>query len=1059
MYVELHCHSEFSYLDGACAIDSLVRRAAELGMPALALTDHNSVAGAVKFRDVCAAYGIRPIIGTELTLTDSSHLTLLATNRTGYANVCQLITRAFATGGRLSPTLDPEDIAANTTGIICMTGCRKGRIPLLVRDGCDEQAEQELTRLRDLFGSGSLFIELQDDATPGSLRLAQQLAALADHAGVPVVATGNVHHVMPQQMITHDILTCIRLGATLADIHPERPFNAERYLKSSQQMRDLFAWRPDALRNTLKIAESCGNVLPEHEEITPSANIPTGKSAHEVLTAYARQGVRDRYPTITSKIAARLNHELKVIEELGYSNYLLMAHRIVSWARSSRIRVTGRGSAADSIVAYALHLTDVDVVKRQLPFARFIARGKTPDIDLDIDREKRDDLFRWITREYGTENVAVCCTFHTYHSRGAIRDIGKVLALPPGALAWFSAHMGYSEADRIRDAFTRVPELKPHAALADQFTLLFSLCKSIAYFPRHMGSHSSGVVISREPLASFAPLSPSARGILPIAMFDKDDIEDLGAIKLDLLSLPNHSVLGTAIPYIRESHPDFDEESIPDDDLETYQLLRSGKAMGVFQLQSPAQMALAQTLRPDNFEDLAASIALIRPGPIKTEAVRRFVASRNGWTPIMYLHRALIPILDRTFGCIIYQEQVIHSIAVLMGISDTEADKIRKCLGKHERKGTLEQLREQFVRRSCLVHRDLPPRNAHTLWDEIQGWSGLGFVEGHAVSFAINAYHSAYLSAHHPAEMFAGLMSHQPVGYYAPNSLAAEARRRGVQILPVDINESVGPCTATPETIRLGFCLVCGLSQDDITAILNARAHRPFESLLDFCVRVTLRIDCIEALVLCGAFDELHPHRRGILWRLSETVPLAGHIRAQAQHHHLEFGMLEDTPVAWEVAPFSEFEAMTWSWRISGVTPHCHAITHVREYLHGMEIMTVQEAALQPHGARVTIAGLNIRPHRPGTRSGRPVLFSTIEDETEFLGVVAFDPVIDQVTSVFLLSVAVIVRGTIERRRGGPSLIVEQAKPLHLSASQKTFSPIQVPIKTGPVQRTAVITI
>jgi error-prone DNA polymerase len=1049
-FVHLHVHSYYSFLDGASSIETLVRQAAQLGMPALALTDHNSLAGAVQFTKACADYLVQPILGVELTLSDQSHLTLLAQNPDGYANLCRLISAGFQYGGRLSPALPIEMLQQHSGSIVCLTGCRKGRFAALLRAHREEDALLELARLLNVYGA-NLYVELIDDHTPGSERLCRQMAALAHTHGVPVVATNNVHYALPESFRVHDVLRCIDENISTDTVSPIRPFNANQYLKSQAEMRALFSWEPDACMNTLRIAQLCEKGLPDAQDITPRWSTSGQKNPALYLRELTFVNAQNRYSNWTSQHEERLEYELNVIEQLGYTDYMLMAHKIVGYAKQKGMRVTGRGSAADSIVAYCLSLTDVDVIKRNLPFARFVAPGKIPDIDIDVDRLRRDELFRWITKEYGEENVAVCCTFHRYQAKGALRDIGKALSLPQEAMSWFSTHMnGFINADRVRAAFDTVAELKPYAASREQFSLLFDLCAEISDFPRHMGSHSSGVVISRIPLYHLAGVSPSARDVLPIVMLDKDDVEAAGAIKLDLLSLPNHSMVADAEDEIRRTDKDFAYDRIQDDDDETYKLLRSGKAMGVFQLQSPAQMALAQTLNPQHFEDLTASIALIRPGPIKTEAVRRFCESRNGWVRIAYLHYCLIPVLERTFGCVIFQEQVVQAIAVLMDISDTEADKIRKSLGKHAKAGTLPELRKHFIARACQVHRDLPVRNAHTIWDEIEGWSGLGFVEGHSASFALNAYKSAHMSTHHPAEFFCGLLNNQPVGYYAPNSLCAEARRRGVQILPLDINESDDKCHATPDSIRLGYRLVSGLRETDIALIVAEWQRKPFQSLLDFCFRVALPIDALESLVLSGAFDRLHSHRRGILWRLNETVALARSMRQSSSLPSLDF-MSANTPIATEIPAFSDWEALTWEWRITGVTTACHAMTHTRDYLSKYGVITTREAAQMPAKTRVTVAGVNVRPHRPGTRSGRPVLFTTIEDETDFLQATCFGEVIDKYTTVFLLSLAVIVRGTIERRGNGAALMVEKAKPLMLSEAAKVES-VSIPVRPGYAQ-------
>lgn len=1054
-FVHLHVHTPYSFLDGASDIEALVRRAAELGMPALAMTDHDGVAAAVKFSAQCAAYGIRPILGAEITLEDGSHLTLLAKSRHGYARLCTLISSSYTIGGRLTPRLPwnlledlatsplPEGAPSPREGhdLFCLSGCRKGALASMVRAHRYEQARALAQKLHALFGRGNFFIELQDDLTPDAARVCRDLAQLADTLGVKVVATNNVHHADRQDFTTYDILRCIAAGVTIDQAHPDRPLNAERFLKSAQEMTSLFAWRPDAVANALEIAEQCSPGLPDASDVTPRYPVPAGMgSAADYLRTLTFRGARGRYGRVTREIRERIEHELTIICQLGYADYFLMCWEVARWARRQGIRCTGRGSAADSCVAFCLSLTDVDVIRRNLPFARFLAPGKTPDIDLDFPADRRDEVFRYLTQRYGEDHAASVCIFSTFWAKSAVRDVGKVLGLPKEVLEWLSDHIShFVRADAIEDAFSKYAELRPHAELAPRFRVLFDLCKRIAGFPRHIGTHSSGIVISRVPLSTIAPLRGSARGVTRIWELDKDDAEALGAMKLDVLSLRTLSAVEDADAALRKNGMSVD--AIPNGDARTFQMLRAGKAVGTFQFESAAQLALAVTLHPRNFEDLVASVALIRPGPIQGRVVQRFVASRNGWTRTDVLHPRLAPILQKTYGCIVFQEQVVQVVAEMTGCSEAEADRFRKSISRHAKLGDMDRLRAEFVEKACTRHPDLTSEQAHLLFDQIQGWAGYGFTEGHAASFALTGYRTAYLSAHHPAEYYAGLMNHQPMGFYPPNTLAAEARRRGVRILPVDINQSEDKCVPCRHTggagpaIRLGLRLVSGLRKEDIEGILKERAHRPFTSLLDLCVRVPLHRDCLENLILCGALDGLHPHRRGLLWRLDDTIGLAASYRAAAGGLPMGFGPETEasTPVAGEIEDFSPWEKFVWTWRITGVCAETHVLALLRSRLTQRSILTVREALGAEHGAKVKVAGLNVRPHRPPTVSGNPVLFTLIEDETGMLQAAVFGEALDEGTPVLLTSPAVVAAGRVQRRGAGVSLQVEGVAPLRMA--------------------------
>jgi error-prone DNA polymerase len=1041
LFIHLHTHSPYSFLDGASSLEDLVRAAAEQRMPALALTDHNSLAAAVKFVACCRDYAVQPVLGSELTLEDGSHLTLLAKSSEGYGNLCRLITAGYAHGGRLRPRTPWQALQGRTEGLICLTGCRKGRIPTFVRAHRYPEARAEAERLRALFPRGNLYLELQEDFDPDAHQTCLDLVALGQEIGLPVVATNNVHYVRRADYITHDVLRAI---ATLTDrdaIHPDRPLNAERSLKSSERMAELFAWCPQAVRNTVAIAAQCGIALPEKADITPRYALREGWDAPGYLRHLAFKGAAFRYRGLTPAIHARLEHELALITELGYADYFLMVWEIVRWARKSGFRATGRGSAADSCVAYALTLTDVDVIARDLPFSRFLVPGKTPDIDMDFPSEHRDAVFRYIIEKYGEAHVGMACTFHTYWSRSAMRDIGKTLAISPEVLATVTRHLnGFIRADQIDQAFARFAELTPFTKYKERFRLLFTLCARIAGFPRHIGTHSSGVVISRVPLASLAPLIPSARGLTQIWTLDKDDAEELGAIKFDVLSLRTLAAVGDAEREIQATDPRWRYDRLPLDDPATYRMMQAGQSVGVFQFESPAQIALAGALQPEHFEDLVASVALIRPGPIRGNGVSRFVAARSGWVRADCLHPALRNILSKTYGVIVFQEQVVQVFATMTGCSEAEGDTLRKGLLRHHKLGTMEEARATFLRAAMSLHRELTLERGNLLFDQLAGWCGYGFTEGHAASFAQTGYKTAYLSLHHPAAYFAGLMNHQPMGYYSANSLAAEARRRGIQILPVEINASEDRCVPVgEEAIRLGYRLVSELREADIKAILEARGGEPFRSLLDFCCRVPLHRSRLENLILCGAFDLLHGHRRGLTWRLEETQGLAAAYRAEttvSPQSVLRFNAPRDvpTPCADTLEDFSLWDRFIWTWRLTGVCAECHVFTHLRPNLARWRVMTTAEAMDQPPGTRVTVAGLNVRPHRPPTRSGKPVLFTSVEDEMGLLQLVCFGAEIPTLTPVFLTAPAVLVRGVIERKGRSVSLRVEKARLLRMTA-------------------------
>ena len=1050
-FTHLHTHSCYSFLDGADQPEALVRRAAELGMPALALTDHDSTAAVVKFVEACRQFDVIPIMGAELTMGDGSHLTLLAQSRIGYANLNRLISLAHDNdegGERRNPHLPWSALGPNSEGLICLTGCRRGLIPTLARQNRYADAENAARGLLDIFGRDQLYTELQDDYTPDSLRMSQALAALAKRMGVRAVATNNVHYAAPDGYTTHDLLCAIATGSLMGTPHGDRPLNRERYLKSAGEMQALYRWFPDAITATEEIAAKCAFALPTHD-ITPRYGGP-GDAAEELLRS-AKAGAIERYRTITPAIRRRVREELAIIDRLGFTSYLLTCRDVVRWARGTAgIRCTGRGSAADSIVAYCLYLTDVDVLSRNLPFVRFLSEGKIPDVDVDFDKSRRDEVFQHIKSQYGADKVAMVCTFFTFHARSAVRDVGKVLGLPSDLIDSFAERLhGNLSAANIESAFEKHAELRDQKHLIGRFKLLMALCARISGLPRHIGTHSSGVLISRIPLVDVAPTIPSAKGLLTILTLDKDDIETVGGLKLDVLGLGSLASVANAEVSIRRANPAWRYDDIPADDSAVYEMLGRGEAMGTHELQSPAQRALAVMMQPKGIEDLEAAIAMIRPathhsGTVRENTVKRFLNARGGYEPVEYVHPRLRSILAATYGCIIYQEQVDLVVAAMTGWNEAEAERFRKNLGKHTRAGTLVEAGLKFAHACMTYDPSLTLQQIVPLWQTVQGWGAYGFTHGHSASFAITSYKTSWLQVHEPAAFYAGIMSEYPMGYWPMNTLAAEARRRGVTILPVCINASSDKCDSDSEgaSIRLGLRIVSQLGRREITLIeTERRVGGTFSSLLDFCVRVVLRRDQLENLILAGAFDTLHRHRRGLLLRLDETLTLATGFRAVVSAGQVALPMgswkEHETPCATDIADLSLWDKMMWSWRVTGVCADTHPVAFLRPDLAGYRILTTRDALRQPVKSEVIVAGLNVRPHRPPTRTGRKVLFSTVEDETGLAQTLAIDEALERTTATFLLSPAVIVKGIVERRGNGASLLVVDAKPLRLVELKK----------------------
>lgn len=1071
-FVHLHVHTPFSFLDGASSMEALLERAQALGMEALAITDHDTLSGVVRFVQQARARGIKPIVGAELTLEGGFHLTLLARNRTGYANLCRILTDAHLGSPRRHPRARWETIARHADGLIALTGCRKGELASRLFKGQVEEARQALARYREAFGE-HLFVELQDLRWPYDRALVRRLAELAQEAGVGVVATNDVHYARKADFPVHDVLTCVRTLTRLESVHPDRPLNAEQYLKSPQEMAALFAHLPEALANTVRIAEMCDDdVLPLGEKLFPAyPGVPPGQTAMQLLRRLVYEGAQARYGRITEAVRDRLEHELAIIGALGVEDYFLVAHDIVRFARRRGIRTAGRGSAADSAVAYALFLTDVDAIGRGLLFERFLSleRSQKPDIDIDFDARRRDEVAAYVYQRFGHHRVASVATYVTFQARSALREIGKAMGYPEPEIDALAKRFPHIPADAIRQAAAHLPELRRSPLLkplpgtaGHRYELLFDLAEAVAGFPRHLGTHLGGLIISDRPMAELVPLQMAAKGVV-VAQFDKDDVEAMGFIKLDLLSLRMLGAVDDAVRLIQEQEAagqdgrsqagGFSYDRIPLDDPETYRMLREGETVGVFQLESPAQRALQGRLGAEHIEDIVASVALIRPGPIKGNMVEPFLARRRGLEAIPHLHPALERILKKTYGVVLFQEQVIEIATAVAGFTPGEADRLRRAMTHFRSQKEMEAIGQLFVERA--LQRGVSPELARTIFSYIVAYAGYGFCEAHAAAFATTAYKTAYLLRHYPAEFYAALLNNQPMGFYPPHTLVTEARRRGVTVLGPDVNESeaeyrvvrLPSSSSGAPAIRTPLKVVRSLGEAGARALLDERARGgPYRSLWDLCRRVDLPRDALESLIMAGAFDSLHPNRRALLWELPSVLEAARRSREAAPASPdadpaVRQGRLalpdEDAGhrqgAALELQDFSSFEKLALELYAMGFSPDKHLLAFLRPSLRRQGVLATQEVRRQPQGARVRVGGLAIRPHRPPTRSGRTVVFLTLEDEEGLLDVTVFESIYQRYGHHIFTRPALIVSGRVERRGRAVSVTADQIQPLDLT--------------------------
>lgn len=1016
-FVHLHTHSPFSFLDGGSSIEELVLEAARLNMSALAITDHNNLCASVKFNQAAALAGITPITGCEVTMEDGSHLTLLARHARAYSSICALLTRAHLSHPRGQPRVAVEDLVRLEDTIV-LSGCRRGKLAALILNGRFKEAEQQARRYLDLLGRDNFFIELQDNLLPGNRQLNYYLLQLAQNLDLEPAATNNAHYARQDDFIIHDLLSCVRTLSRVQDILPERPLNREQYLKSPRQMKELFSFCPRAAHNTLRIAGECEVVFKEKVLHFPYFELPAGDPVLH-LRRLTFEGARRRYGKINPAVRERLEHELHVIEKMGFAGYFLLVHDLVRFARREGIRYAGRGSAADSLVAYCLYVCEVDSLERGLLFERFMSpeRAELPDIDIDFEARHRDRVIDYVYRKYGTERVARVATYNTYRARSSIRDIGKVLGFDQDQLDSIAKRLPYfSQADNIRGLMGRLPELRDSPLHGERFQVLLDVCERIAGFPRFLGTHLGGVVISDCPLTRLSPLQRSALGPV-ITQFDKDDVEDLGLVKLDLLSLRTLSAVNDTVCSINREKKELDYDSIPLDDRATYQRLSRGETIGVFQLESPAQRALQARLGADRMEDVVASVALIRPGPIKGNMVEPYIARRQGKEAISYLHPRLEPILNKTYGVVLFQEQVIEIAMAIAGFTPGEADQLRRVMTHARSPEAMEEIGRRFIEKAAA--NGVGEETATAIFSGMAGYASYGFCEAHAAAFAATSFKTAYLLEHYPGQYYTALLNNQPLGYYPANVLCTEARNRGIKILPPDVNLSADDFEFAGAAIRVGLKQVKGIKREEINSIVGSRQDRPFSSLADFMLRAAVALDSAENLIKCGALDSLFPNRRQLLFQLP-------YLEKRERQKPLAFP--PPSLPGPGIGDFSEAEKRALEYAILGLNIDDHFMAGLRAELKQKQICSSRELRALPDNTPVKVCGLLLRPHRPPTRSGKITVFMSLEDEFGLIEVTVFEDIYMLYGQLIFApqSGPLLVKGHTQRRGSGVSVTARE---------------------------------
>jgi error-prone DNA polymerase len=1029
-FIHLHVHSQYSFLDGASTLDSLLEKTARLEMPALAITDHNRLTGAIRFYDKARKLGIKPVIGAEIDMEGGYHLTLLCKDRKGYSNLCRLLTEAYLSHRDGPPSVSKDTLRKFHTGLIALSGCSKGELYTLTAQGNEEQIREALYFYRSVFDD-DFFIEIIRHPPSVGKNINRKLVDIARQYCIPLVATNNVHYADIGEYRVRELLNAIDRIVPVSQLKGYR--TVEQYLKSPAEMNRLFRDLPEAVKMTGEIASRCNLELELGKPRFPVFDVPAGESSFSYLSRLAHSGVRQKYRSVTYRIRQRLETELETIRQLGFAGYFLIVWDIVKWAREQGIRCQARGSAVDSLVVYLLDISNVDPIHYNLLFERFMhpLRHEPPDIDLDIDRRRRDEVRDYVYKKYGHENVACVGTINTYMARGAIRDVGKALQLPHETVEESCRGIHYLSASRLLEKADKLPELKEsNVYRRPELAEFFNLCAAIDGFPKHMSVHLGGLLIGDGRLSELVPLEYASGGDI-ISQYDKDDIERLGIVKMDLLSLPTMTVIEDTVSGIKENRGiDIDIDSIDRNDKAAFALLREGKSIGTFQLESPAQREMAGRLLPDSFDDIIISISLVRPGPLKSDMDKIYLARRHGREQVSYLHPRLKNALGETLGVILYQEQVLKVAHDLAGMSYAEADGFRRAM-THDRTATeMEKMREAFISSSAAskVSREI----AEKVFEQLAAFAAYGFCKAHAAAYAILSYQTLWLKCHYPAEFAAAVLSNQPMGYYPSRVLLADAGRMGVELLPLDINKSQDRYTAEGNGIRISLRQLKGMSEDALRSIIEARTKTPFVSLRDFVLRTSVDEDVLTGLVRTGAFDSLG-HRKDLLLE----IPSLLHLKKQtASGAMMLFEDMVTVPVPVSLLETRNENMLAERELLSlDISAHPFDINPP-----GEEFTRMKDLPGIATGSTVKIAGSVIRYQTPPTRNGKRVVYIIMEDGTGIADITVFNDVQEKYGSVLFREGWLAIEGKIQRR--GPkslSIIADRLSPLpsHKTESNK----------------------
>ena len=1090
-FVHLHLHSEYSLLDGACRIADIPKTAKNAGHSAVALTDHGVLYGAVAFYKACKAEGIKPIIGCEVYVAQrtrfdkdgrrdlsGNHLVLLCKNQKGYENLIYIVSKSFTEGFYQKPRVDLELLRGHSEGLIALSACLAGFIPRAITSGDYAGARAYAKQMSEIFGRENFYLELQDHGIPEQREVNEELIRMAAEMQLPLVATNDVHYLRKLDAEYQAVMMCIQTGNTLADGKPIGFETEEFYYKTTAEMQKLFSAVPEAIENTVKIAEACNFDFSFGNLYLPKISAQGGKSPAEVLRAYAFNGLEEKiakgyitFDTYTKEdYASRAEYELSVIEQMGFTDYILIVRDYVTYAKEHGIAVgPGRGSGAGSLVNYLIGITDVDSIRFDLLFERFLnpERVSMPDIDVDFCYERRDEVIQYVSEHYGAEHVAQIVTFGTMAARAAIRDVGRVLG------------MSYSEVDKVanlvprelgvtlNDALKR-RELKALYESDANVARLIDTARALEGMPRHASTHAAGVVITDKEVSSYVPLA--VNGETTVTQFDMDTSAELGLVKFDFLGLRYLTIIADAERLIKKEHPDFDIQKIAFDDTETYKLISAGQTGGVFQLESKGMKQVLTQLCPDCIDDVIAAIALYRPGPM--DSIPQYIERRHGKKQTLYKHPALERILSKTYGCIVYQEQVMQIFREIAGYSLGKADIVRRAMSK-KKASVMEAERNLFV--AGAKQNGMSEADAIELFEDMASFASYAFNKSHAASYAVLTYQTAYLKTHYMAEYMAALLTSVLGDFGKTAEYIGECTKARIEVLPPHVNESIASFGTSGGKIRFGLLALKGVGRLFVDQIISERAENGvFTSFEDFITRMggyDLNKRQVESLIKCGAFDGLGVHRSQLLASYEKIIENAqsknrSELDGQIDFFSLMSEAVSAAPVRFEYPDIPEFtlrEKLMLEKECSGMYFSGHVLNEYEKHIASVGADSIAEiySSLEEESGRykdrqtVTIAGVLTKKTVKNTRSGDNMAFVLIEDKTAEIEAVVFAKQYERFADLLLPETPVVIRGTISvKDEERANILLNDCRPLlsdeHFAEEKKQKVYLRVPSVNSP---------